>query len=130
MELTKKDKILISFIVCLLFIHVVCGVIDLISTNIYRHGLTSVFKGDGFGGAFILFVFSWIIMVLFPVKLVLGHTFHWPTLYIICGILAWFSLFALIRYTRGMKLAPRIVYLYLIPALIMSLGYLYHLPLH
>ena len=114
MELTK-DKILISVIVCLLFVHVVYGVIP---------------KGDGFGGAFILFVFSWIIMVLFPVKLVLGHTFHWPTLYIICCILAWISLFILIRYTKGMKLVPRIVYLYLIPALIMSLGYLWHLPLH
>ncbi len=130
MELTKKDKILISVIVCLLFVHVVYGVIDLISTIIYRHGLASVFKGDGFGGAFILFVFSWIIMVLFPVKLVLGHTFHWPTLYIICGILAWISLFVLIKYTKGMKLVPRIVYLYLIPALVMSLAYLYRLPLH
>ncbi|MCK4397844.1 MAG: hypothetical protein KAV25_02500 [Methanophagales archaeon] len=30
---------------------------------------------------------------------------------LICCILAWGSLFALIRYTRGMKLTSRIVYL-------------------
>ena len=128
MERTKKDKILISVIVCLLFVHVVYGVIDLI-TIIDRPG--PVFKGDGLGGALILFVFSWIIMIFSPINLVLEHTLFWDeTSYLICCILAWISLFALIRYTRGMKLVPRIVYLYLIPALVMSLAYLWHLPLH
>ena len=129
-ESDEKGKILISIIVSLLLVHVVYGVIDLLSTTIYHHGLASVFKGDGFFGAFILFVFTWIIVVVTPIFLVLGRPYLWPTSYLICCILAWGSLFALIRYTRGMKITPRLVYLYLIPALIMSLGYLWHLPLH
>jgi len=126
MELTEKDKILVSIILCLFFVHVIHGVYG---TFITSHSAYTVFDDYWLPVSFfVLFVWSWLIMILSPIFLVLGHALTW-NLYIICCILAWISLFALIRYTRGMKLVPRIVYLYLIPALIMSLVCLKHLPL-
>jgi hypothetical protein len=134
MELTKRDKILASVILCLLLVHVIHGMLDHLSVLIYHHGLYTVFTDYGFImgiGLFVLFVFSWVIMILTPINLVLEHALIWDKPpYIICCILAWISLFVLIRYTKGMKLIPRIAYLYLIPALVMSLAYLFYLPLH
>ncbi|MCK5062230.1 hypothetical protein KAR28_06830 [Candidatus Parcubacteria bacterium] len=127
---SKKNRILISVIVSIFLIHIVYGIIDLISTTIYHHGLASVFKGDGFFGAFIVFAFTWFIMIYSFIILITGVAFNWPIVYIIFVLLAWASLFLLIKYTKGMKLLLRIIYIYLIPALIMSLGYLWHLPLH
>ena len=130
LQLAKKDKIMVSIILSLLFVHVVHGMLD--QLGIVPYGAVFLRYGFIMGiGLFVLFVFSWFIMVLTPILLVLEHTLLWDEAsYIICCILAWISLFALIRYTRGMKLVPRIVYLYLIPALVMSLAYLEHLPLH
>jgi hypothetical protein len=128
-ELTKRDKILVSIILCLFFVQVIHGMLDHLSVLIYHHGLSTVFTDYWLPVSFfVLFVWSWLIMILSPIFLVLGHALTWD-LYIICCILAWISLFVLIKYTKGMKLVPRIVYLYLIPALIMSLVYLKHLPL-
>jgi len=129
LELTEKDKILVSIILCLFFVHVIHGIYG---TFITSHSAYTVFDDYWLPVSFfVLFVWSWGIMILSPIFLVLEHTLPWDRLpYTICCILAWFSLFVLIKYTKGMKLAPRIVYLYLIPALIMSLAYLYHLPLH
>jgi hypothetical protein len=132
LELTKRDKILVSIILCLFFVHVIHGMLDHLSVLIYHHGLSTVFTDYWLPVSFfVLFVWSWSIMILSPIFLVLKHALLWDKPpYIICCILAWISLFILIRYTKGMKLVPRIVYLYLIPALIMSLAYLEHLPLH
>lgn len=129
MELTEKDKILVSIILCLFFVHVIHGVYG---TFITSHSAGTVFDDYWLPVSFfVLFVWSWGIMILSPIHLVLEHALLWDKPpYIICCILAWISLFVLIKYTKGMKLVPRIVYLYLIPALIMSLAYLYHLPLH
>ena len=129
LELTKRDKILVSIILCLFFVHVIHGMLDHLSVLIYHHGLYTVFTDYWLPVSFfVLFVWSWGIMIIAPIGLVLEHALPWDP-YTICCILAWFSLFVLIKYTKGMKLVPRIVYLYLIPALIMSLACLYHLPL-
>ena len=126
MELTEKDKILVSIILCLFFVQVMHGMLDQLGV-ISMAVFTDYWLPVSF---FVLFVWSWGIMIISPICLVLGHAFWDSIPYTICCILAWFSLFVLIKYTRGMKLAPRLVYLYLIPALIMSLAYLYHVPLH
>jgi hypothetical protein len=72
---------------------------------------------------------SWLIMILNSIGIVFEQ-YSWGRPYTVFCIIAWISLLVLIKYTKGMKLVPRIVYLYLIPALVMSLAYLYHLPLY
>ena len=126
LELTKKDKILVSIILCLFFVQVIHGMLDQLGVVDY-----TVFTDYALPVSFfVLFVFSWLIMILNSIGIVFEQ-FSWgrPTYTFFC-ILAWISLFVLIKYTKGMKLMPRIVYLYIIPALVMSLAYLYHIPLH
>jgi len=128
MELTEKDKILVSIILCLFFVHVIHGIYG---TFITSHSAYTVFDDYWLPVSFfVLFVWSWGIMILNSIGIVFEQ-FSWgtPTYTFFC-IIAWISLFVLIKYTKGMKLVPRIVYLYLIPALVMSLAYLYRLPLH
>lgn len=122
LELTKRDKILVSIILCLFFVHVVHGMLDQLGVIGY-----AVFTDYALPiSFFVLFVWSWLIMILNTIGIVSWEV----SAYTFFGILAWISLIVLIIYTKGMKLVPRIVYLYLIPALVMSLAYLYHLPLH
>lgn len=126
MELTKRERILVSIILCLFFVHVVHGMLDQFGVIGYAV-FTDYWLLVSF---FVLFVWSWFIMILNSIGIVFEQ-FSWgmPSYTFFC-IIAWISLFVLIKYTKGMKLVPRIVYLYLIPALVMSLAYLYHLPLH
>ena len=126
LELTKRDKILVSIILCLFFVQVIHGMLDQLGVVDYAV-FTDYWLPVSF---FVLFVLSWLIMILSSIGTIFEQFSGAPPLYTFFSILAWISLFALIRYTRGMKLVPRIVYLYLIPALIMSLAYLEHLPLH
>ena len=125
MELTKKDKILVSVILCLTFVHVAHGIL-------YHLGIASDLPFVGLISLLVvLFVYNWVVMIATPIYLVFEHTFPWDELpYIICCILAWVSLFVLIKYTKGMKLVPRIVYLCLIPPLVTSLAFLHHGPFH
>ncbi|MDD3246774.1 MAG: hypothetical protein PHF18_07985 [Methanosarcina sp.] len=125
-ELTKRDKILVSIILCLLFVHVVHGMLDQLGVIGYAV-FTDYWLPVSF---FVLFVWSWLIMILNTIGIVFEQYSWEVSAYTFYGILAWISLFVLIIYTKGMKLVPRIVYLYLIPALVMSLAYLYRLPLH
>ena len=119
---TTKDVTLISIILCLFFVHVIHGIYDAFINFLFYLAL--------------IFVTSWVLMIFYPIDLVRYFVLELPIIwpirlpYLICCILAWISLFVLIKYTKGMKLVPRIVYLYLIPALVMSLVYLYHLPIH
>ena len=125
-ELTKKDKILVSIILCLFFVHVLHGMLDQLGVVDYAV-FTDYWLPVSF---FVLFVMSWLIMILNSIGIVFEQ-YSWGRLsYTFFCIIAWISLFVLIKYTKGMKLVPRIIYLYLIPALVMSLAYLYHIPLH
>jgi len=126
LELRKRDKILISIILCLFFVQVVHGMLDQLGVIDYAV-FTDYWIPVSF---FVLFVWSWLIMILNSIGIVFEQ-FSWgaPS-YTFFSIIAWISLIVLIKYTKGMKLVPRIVYLYLIPALVMSLAYLYRLPLH
>ena len=126
LELTKKDKILVSIILCLFFVHVLHGMLDQLGV-ISMAVFTDYWLPVSF---FVLFVMSWLIMILTSIGIVFEQ-YSWgrPSYTFFC-IIAWISLFVLIKYTKGMKLVPRIVYLYLIPALVMSLAYLYRIPLH
>lgn len=124
--LTKRDKILTSIILCLLFVHVVHGMLDQLGVIGYAVFTDYVLPVS----FFVLFVWSWLIMILNSIGIVYEQYSWGVTSYTFYSIIAWISLFVLIIYTRGMKLVPRIVYLYLIPALVMSLAYLYYLPLH
>jgi len=125
-ELTKRDKILVSIILCLFFVHVIHGMLDQLGVVDYAV-FTDYWLPVSF---FVLFVWSWLIMILSSIGIIFEQLSGAPPLYTFFCIIAWISLFALIKYTKGMKLVPRIVYLYLIPALVMSLAYLYRLPLH
>ena len=120
---TTKDAILISIILCLFFVHVIHGIYDAFINFLFYLAL--------------IFVTSWGLMIFYPIDLVrysfvLELPIIWQTRlpYLICCILAWISLFVLIKYTKGMKLVPRIVYLCLIPPLVMSLAFLHHGPIH
>jgi len=126
LELTKRDKILVSIILCLFFVQVIHGMLDQLGVVDYAV-FTDYWLPVSF---FVLFVLSWLIMILIPIGIVFEQFSGWPPAYAFFSIIAWISLFALIKYTKGMKLVPRIVYLYLIPALVMSLAYLYRIPLH
>ena len=126
LELTKIDKNLISIILGLLFVQIVHGMLDQLHVVSYAV-FTDYWLPVSF---FVLFVLSWFIMILNSIGIVFEQ-FSWGnTAYTFFGIIAWISFFVLIKYTKGMKLLPRIVYLYIIPALIMSLAYLYRIPLH
>jgi len=126
LELRKRDKILISIILCLFFVQVVHGMLDQLGVIDYAV-FTDYWIPVSF---FVLFMWSWLIMIFNAIGIVFEQ-FSWGVpLYTFFSIIAWISLFVLIKYTKGMKLVPRIVYLYLIPALVMSLAYLYRLPLH
>lgn len=126
LELRKRDKILISIILCLFFVQIVHGMLDQLGVVSYAV-FTDYWIPVSF---FVLFVFSWLIMILNSIGIVFEQ-FSWGNLsYTFFSIIAWISLLVLVKYTKGMKLIPRIVYLYLIPALVMSLAYLYRLPLH
>ena len=126
LELTKRDKILVSIILCLFFVHVLHGMLDQLGV-IGMAVFTDYWLPVSF---FVLFVLSWIIMILSSIGTLFAQFSGAPPLYTFFSIIAWISLFALIKYTKGMKLVPRIIYLYLIPALVMSLAYLYRIPLH
>ena len=126
LELTKRDKILVSIILCLFFVHVLHGMLDQLGV-IGMAVFTDYWLPVSF---FVLFVLSWIIMILSSIGTLFEQFSGAPPLYTFFSIIAWISLFALIKYTKGMKLVPRIIYLYLIPALVMSLAYLYRIPLH
>lgn len=124
--LTKRDKILTSIILRLLFVHVVHGMLDQLGVVGYAVFTDYVLPVS----FFVLFVWSWLIMILNSIGIVFEQ-YSWGVLsYTLFSIIAWISLLVHIKYTNGMKLVPRIVYLYLIPALVMSLAYLCHLPLH
>jgi len=126
LELRKRDKILISIILCLFFVQVVHGMLDQLGVIDYAV-FTDYWIPVSF---FVLFMWSWLIMIFNAIGIVFEQ-FSWGVpLYTFFSIIAWISLFILIKYTKSMKLVPRIVYLYLIPALVMSLAYLYRLPLH
>jgi hypothetical protein len=126
LELTKRDKILVSIILCLSFVHIVHGMLDQLGIIGY-----AVFTDYALPVSFfVLFVWSWLIMILNSIGIVFEQYSWGVPSYTFFNISAWISLFVLIKYTKGMKLVPKIVYLYLIPALVMSLAYLYHLPLH
>lgn len=126
LELTKIDKNLISIILGLFFVHIVHGMLDQLHVVGYAV-FTDYWLPVSF---FVLFVWSWCIMILNSIGIVFEQ-FSWGNpVYTFFGIIAWISFFVLIKYTKGMKLLPRIVYLYIIPALIMSLAYLYRIPLH
>ena len=126
LELRKRDTILISIILCLFFVQVVHGMLDQLGVIDYAV-FTDYWIPVSF---FVLFMWSWLIMIFNAIGIVFEQ-FSWGVpLYTFFSIIAWISLFVLIKYTKGMKLVPRIVYLYLIPALVMSLAYLYRLPLH
>ncbi|RZN41472.1 MAG: hypothetical protein EF813_02550 [Methanosarcinales archaeon] len=125
MELTKRDNILVSIISCLFFVHVIHGMLD--QLGVVDHTVfTDYWLPVSF---FVLFVWSWCIMILGAIEIVSGQ-FSWGMSYAFFCIIAWISLFILIKYTTGMKIVPRIAYLYLIPALVMSLAYLQRIPLH
>jgi len=126
LELTKRDTILVSIILCLIFVHVIHGMLDQLHIVGYAV-FTDYWLPVSF---FVLFVWSWLIMILNSIGIVFEQ-FSWgkPS-YTFFSIIAWISLLVLVKYTKGMKFIPRIIYLYLIPALVMSLAYLYHLPLH
>jgi hypothetical protein len=126
MELTEKDKILVSIILCLFFVQVIHGMLDQLGV-IGMAVFTDYWLPISF---FVLFLWSWGIMILSSIGIIFEQFSGAPPLYIFFSVIAWISLFALIQYTKGMKLVPRIVYLYLIPALVMSLAYLYRIPLH
>lgn len=126
LELTKIDKNLISIILGLFFVHIVHGMLD--QLHVVGHAVFIAYWLPV--SFFVLFVWSWCIMILNSIGIVFEQ-FSWGnTAYTFFGIIAWISFFVLIKYTKGMKLLPRIVYLYIIPALIMSLAYLYRIPLH
>lgn len=126
LKLTKRDKILVSIILCLFFVQVVHGMLDQLGVIDY-----AVFTDYALPVSFfVLFVWSWIIMILNTIGIVFEQYSWEEPSYTFFSIIAWISLFMLIIYTKGMKLVPRIVYLYLIPALVMSLAYLYYLPLN
>ena len=125
LKLTKRDKILVSTILCLLFVHVVHGMLD--QLGVIGYALFTDY--DLPVSFFVLFVLSWL-MILNSINIVFEQYPSGITAYTFFSIIAWISLFVLIIYTKGMKLAPRIVYLYLIPALVMGLAYLYSLPLN
>ena len=126
LELRKRDKILISIILCLFFVQVVHGMLDQLGVVDYAV-FTDYWIPVSF---FVLFVWSWLIMILNSIGIVFEQ-FSWGNQsYTFFSIIAWISLLVLVKYTKGMKLIPRIVYLYLIPALVMSLAYLYRIPLH
>ena len=126
LELTKIDKNLISIILGLFFVHIVHGMLD--QLHVVGHAVfTDYWLPVSF---FVLFVWSWMIMILNTIGIVFEQ-FSWGNpVYTFFSIISWISLISLIRYTKGMKFLPRIVYLYLIPALVMSLAYLSRLPLH
>ena len=126
MELTKRDNILISIISCLFFVQVIHGMLDQLGVVDYTV-FTDYWLPVSF---FVLFVWSWHIMVLSAIEIVSGQ-FSWemPSYTLFC-IISWISLFTLVMYTRGMKIMPRIAYLYFIPALVMSLAYLHCIPFH
>ncbi len=126
LDLTKKDKILVSIILCLFFVHIVHGMLDQLGVIGY-----AVFTDYALPVSFfVLFVWSWIIMILNSIGIIYEQYSWGVPSYTFFSIIAWISLFVLIIYTKGMKLVPRMVYLYLIPALVTSLAYLYSLPLH
>lgn len=123
-ELTKRDKILVSIILCLFFLHVALGMLDQLGVMGY-----AVFTDYTLPVLFlVLFVWSWLIILNLS-----GSVFEqypWGvTSYTFFRIIAWISLFVLVKCTIGMKFVPKIVYLYLIPALVMSFAYLHHLSL-
>jgi len=126
LELTKIDKNLISIILGLFFVHIVHGMLD--QLHVVGHAVfTAYWLPVSF---FVLFVWSWCIMILNTIGIVFEQ-FSWGNpAYTFFGIIAWISFFVLIKYTKGMKLLPRIVYLYIIPALVMSLAYLSRIPFH
>ena len=126
LELAKRDGILVSIILGLFFVQIVHGMLDQLHIVGY-----AVFTDYWLPVSFlVLFVWSWLIMIFNAIGIVFEQ-FSWGVpLYTFFSIIAWISLFVLIKYTKGMKLLPRIVYLYIIPALIMSLAYLYRIPLH
>lgn len=126
LRLTKRDKILTSIILCLLFVHVVHGMLDQLGVIGYAVFTDYIFPVS----FFVLFMWSWLIMILNSIGIVFEQYSWGVPSYTFFSIIAWISLLILIKYTKSMKLVPRIVYLYLIPALVTSLAYLYHLPLH
>ena len=93
MELTKKDKILFSVILCLFFVHVIHGIYDAFINFLFYLAL--------------IFVTSWVLMIFYPFNLVRYFVLELPIIwpirlpYLICCLLAWFSLFVLIKYTKG-----------------------------
>ena len=126
LKLTKRKKILNSIILGLLLVQVIQGMLDKLGIIGY-----AIFTDYWFPVSFfVLFIWSWFIIVVNSIGIIFSQ-FSWgnPT-YTFFSISAWISLFILIKYTKGMKIIPRIIYLYFIPALIMSFGYLWHLPLH
>ncbi|MFY1113396.1 MAG: hypothetical protein AB3K77_17210 [Methanosarcinaceae archaeon] len=124
LELTKRDQILVSIIFCLFFVHVVLGM--LVQLGVKESSLFTLYT---LPVSFLaLFVWSWFIMTHNLIGIVFEqYLLGVPSYTFFCNI-AWISLFVLIIYTKGMKLVPRIAYLYLIPALVMSLAYLYYPP--
>ena len=126
LKLTKKEKILSWIVLSLFLVHIIHGMLDKLGI-VGQTVLTDYWYPLSF---FILFIWSWFIIIINSIGIVF-KPFSWGNpLYTLFSISALISLFVLIKYTKEMKLFPRIIYLYLIPALIMSLGYLWRLPFH
>ncbi|MCW3136488.1 MAG: hypothetical protein N2V77_06095 [Canidatus Methanoxibalbensis ujae] len=81
--------------------------------------------------------FSWIFIVGVPVVIVMtimGYTpyqfDHAGILYIVCCIFAWISIPVIVKYSKGMHFAKRLLYIYIIAQLIMGVAIAIYPPFH
>jgi len=55
---------------------------------------------------------------------------HAGILYIVCCIFAWISIPVIVKYSKGMHFAKRLLYIYIIPQLIMGVAIAIYPPFH
>lgn len=90
-----------------------------------------------YGALLMVFCFGWVFMVGVPVGIVMAIMGYIPyqfdhagILYIVCCIFAWISIPVIVKYSKGMHFAKRLLYIYIIPQLIMGVAIAIYPPFH
>jgi len=89
-----------------------------------------------YGALLMIFRFSWVFIVSVPVGIVMTITGYIPYqfdhagIYIVCCIFAWISIPVIVKYSKGMHFAKRLLYIYIIPQLIMGVAIAIYPPFH
>jgi len=86
-----------------------------------------------YGALLMVFCIGWVFMVGVPVAIMgyIPYQFdHAGILYIVCCIFAWISIPVIVKYSKGMHFAKRLLYIYIIPQLIMGVAIAIYPPFH